>query len=102
GKGKTSYKKLIGSLNETFNGQVVTGKVMLNRSTSTSGSVATASDLALAPGYTPNETPPPITSGIGSATSPFNTGSTIDSQLGLTGGDQTGGSLLSDSGSLLG
>jgi hypothetical protein len=102
GKLNAKGKKLVGPLDETFNGQIVTGKLVLTRTTSTTGTAENTSAPILASGYMPNETPPPITSGISNATSPFNTGNTIGNQIGLTGGSQTESSILSNTGSILG
>lgn len=89
-------KKLSGTLTNTVDGQIVTGKLTLTRSSGTGGSSSSQNNLALAPGFVPNETPPPIGSGLSGGTSPGN-------QTGLTGGDNSGtGTVGGDTGSLFG
>jgi hypothetical protein len=91
---KALNKKLKGPFSTVLNGQAVTGKLTLINAASKSTKTGKATrSVALAPGYYPNLTPPPIASGTG--TSPGN-------QTGITGGDNSGTGLISDGGSILG
>lgn len=96
---KTGNKKLLGPLTDTVDGKTINAKLNLINSASVKTKTSSGkgnNNLALAPGYYPNETPPPITSGLGAGTSPGNS-------TGLTGGNNSGSGIIdSGGGSLLG
>src|SRR5262249_45934397 len=88
-------KHVTGAITNTLNGQVFSAHAVLNRNSTTPGSSSTQTSAPiLAPGFTPNLSAPPITSGL---TNPTNPGTSVG--IGDAGG---GSSVLGDPGSVLG
>jgi hypothetical protein len=89
---KSGDKRLTGPFTDTLNGQPIKGELNLINSQVKPKGGGGKQSTALVPGYTPNETPPTITTGTGNG-----------DPTGITGGDNSGTGTISDGGgSILG